>query len=263
MVRIFVADITYSEYRDDPIFPAPYLSSSHDSFYVNNGTSGGTIVCFDDKFICDSGQESCRDFMIAATHLYPWKDSKTKVTEDDLTLALLSRALAGSSTCGGKYIFPLEIESLCDRHVCSRLPPAQWQTEARRWFEGSLAFMQQVVFDTARGRYDAFPASESAPPNYRGMCHMVKFRSVGWQNVSFWGFFGLLALAAGISLASVRNEEGELWLCVGVRSFYRALRWSATQVKNILWLKMWVYMSQVQVTRFFRNIIPIQFRRRR
>lgn len=166
MLRVFVSDITYPEYRNDPIFPAPYLKSPNSSYYIYNGTSSGTIVCFDDRFICGSTQESCRDFMVAATQLYPWKDSNTKVTQDDLTLALLSRALAGSSTCGGSYKYPFEVTSHCRQIVCEKLPPAQWQAEARRWFERSLAFMQQAVFDTARGRYEAFPAPRSKLHRY-------------------------------------------------------------------------------------------------
>ena len=45
---------------------------------------------------------------------------------------------------------------------------------------------------------------------------MGNFQSVGRRNVSVWGLFGLLSFAVGVALASVKTEEEELWLIVGV-----------------------------------------------
>ena len=45
---------------------------------------------------------------------------------------------------------------------------------------------------------------------------MGKFKSVGWRIVSVWGVAGLLALAVGVFVASVKTEEERLWVVVGV-----------------------------------------------
>ena len=236
MTHVTTKDTIYVEKRDDPIFPAPYRDpGSNSSQFTNNGTSRGVIVCLDNSVLCDP-RGNCRDFPPLAPWQYPWEDSDAKITEDELTRALVSRALASSSIYGGAYYTPFEVESHCRRIVCEHLPPAQWKVEARHWFERSLASLQKSVYDTVRGQYDAYMVEPYVPPNYTGMCRMVKFRSVGWRNVSFWGLFGLLALTGSISLASVKTEE-ELWVCVGVRLLYYALRRLVEQVKNISWSK--------------------------
>ncbi|KAL9631952.1 MAG: hypothetical protein Q9164_005610, partial [Protoblastenia rupestris] len=146
---------------------------------MHYGSSSGTIACFDDNFICDSSQENCRYFTANGLYRYPWKDRNTEVTEEDLSLVLLSRALAGSSTCSGAYNLPLAVESDYTKEFRA---VAEWKVEARRWFERSLASMQQAVVDTVRGRYKGFPKPKEIPPNYQGLCQMVKFTSVGWRN---------------------------------------------------------------------------------
>ena len=198
-----------------------YPPSLQETLRILYGIPSSTIACFDNNFVCDSNQENCRYFTAPGLYRYPWKDRNTEITEEDLSLALLSRALAGSSTCSGAYNLPLEVES---HYTQEYRADDLWKVEARHWFERSLASMQQAVFDTVRGRYQGFPKPKEIPPNYQGLCQMVKFTSVGWRNVSFWGLFGLLSLAAGVSLASVQTKEEELWLCIGVRFLYNALR---------------------------------------
>ncbi|KAL9631289.1 MAG: hypothetical protein Q9164_005974, partial [Protoblastenia rupestris] len=182
ITRICTHGVPYSEYRDDPLFPAQYPISPGSSIYSSDAKTEGMMVCFDNSSICESNQKNCRDFTQPGLYQYSWKDSNTKITEEDLTLALLSRALGGSSICAASLGILLEAESLCSASKCEPLPPAQWKSEARHWFERSLASMQGAVFDTARGRYQNSPLPKDIPSNYRGMCQMVKFKSVGWRN---------------------------------------------------------------------------------
>ena len=64
---------------------------------------------------------------------------------------------------------------------------------------------------------------------------MIKFRSVGYRNVSVWGFFGLLSFAAFVSITSVKTEEQELWLVVAVRGLLVALGWALWKLKDLPW----------------------------
>ncbi len=70
---------------------------------------------------------------------------------------------------------------------------------------------------------------------------MGKFKSVGWRNVSVWGFLELLSFAAGVSLASVNTDDEELWLVVGFRLVGKVLRWAIDKASKLLWTS---YLAQ-------------------
>lgn len=125
--------------------------------------------------------------------------------------------------------------------ICSGLPLDQWKIEARQRFETSLAQIQFQVLNIVRGAPDDEPPDQyvdfdGIPPAYRGLCNMGKFRSVGWRNVSVWGLFALLAFVVGVSLASVRTEEEELWLLVGARLLGVVVWCAVKEVRVLLWM---------------------------
>lgn len=169
-------------------------------------------------------------------------------TEAELSLALLFHVLWGSDL-GSMWERwrKTEAASLCSNTIiCRNLPPDQWKAEARQLFETSLAQIQYAVLNTVRGRNESSnPGLESIPPRFRGLCKMGKFKSVGWRNVSVWGFSGLLSFAASVSLASVKTEEQELWLIVGFRLVGKALRWGIDKAKNLPWTYVWARVADL------------------
>ena len=74
--------------------------------------------------------------------------------------------------------------------------------------------------------------SETRDPGWRevrgtemeGICDIYKFKTVGWRNVSVWGFVGLMGVAVSIVLLSVEGSEEELWLEKGVAKLGTPLR---------------------------------------
>lgn len=154
-------------------------------------------------------------------------------TDAKLARALLATAIIVNYVQIVDDKYRLEAESHCRNSLCS-LPIKQWEVEARQLFETSLAKMQFNVLDIVRGtdnkREEDF---YGIPPEFRGMCKMAKFKSIGWQNVSFWGLLGLLFFAGAISLASIQTEKGEFWLVIGVVLIYRALLWVIHQLRVV------------------------------
>lgn len=92
---------------------------------------------------------------------------------------------------------------------CCDLPPDQWRKEAARWFEASFARIQFNLLEIVRRSDKSKINYEDISDIYKGMCKMVKFKSVEWRIVSVWDFLALLALAAAIILASEKTENGE------------------------------------------------------
>lgn len=172
----------------------------------------------------------------------------SSATEAELSLALLFHVLWGSNLCFMWQTWKtIEATSLCGNSmICKNLPPDQWKAEVRQLFETSLAQIQYAVLDTVRGRNEYWvPDYESIPPRFRGLWKMGKFNSVGWRNVSVWGFLGLLSLAAGVSLASVKTEEQELWLVVGFRLIGKALRWAIDKASRLPWTYAWTRVADL------------------
>ena len=125
--------------------------------------------------------------------------------------------------------------ALGDLNTCHNLPQDQWKVEARKLFEISLAQIQFNVLNIMRGMspkgsYQDPGEYKEVPPKLRGLCKMGKVQSVGWRNVSVWALFGLFSFAVGVALASVKTEEEEFWLIVGVQLLMRALRWSVSKI---------------------------------
>lgn len=92
---------------------------------------------------------------------------------------------------------------------CFDLPPDQWRKEAAPWFEASFARIQFNLLEILRRSDNSKINYEDTSDDYKGMCTMVKYKSVGWRIVSVWDFLALLALAAAIILASEKTENGE------------------------------------------------------
>lgn len=156
------------------------------------------------------------------------------LTEAELAFSLLYLALQQSFFAA----FPeLKISSLCDfysgEYTCLNVPQDQWIAEVRSWFRISLANIQVSLLDIVHGTLNEGEDFQNIPSNYQGMCQMLKYRTVGWRNVSASGFWGLLVLAAGVSIASVRTEKEELWLLIGIRYLGHLARWYSAGIRHL------------------------------
>ena len=157
--------------------------------------------------------------------------------------------MPGSNLCQQGF-WKMEIRSLCsNKRICRNIPQDQWKVEVRRVFENSLAQIQYNVLDAVRGRetvdgQGSIHDYDNIPQEFEGLCKMGKFISVGWRNVSVWGFVGLLVFAAGVSLASIRTEEEELWLVVGVGRMDRVLRWAIKEILRVPWANAWGFVVE-------------------
>lgn len=256
--EIVTPGMEYFEFRDDPVFPAIHYQNG---VYSNNSTVPGLLGCVNSAFVYDPDLDQCWNWPETVVDIVRQLSDPIRnehdgvVTNADIALVLLSSAISGSfqgiDATTDFHLYTLEAQSHCLDLYCDGLPREQWKVEARQLFEIFLVNMQYRVLDIVRGgdddsdhgRYDLVPPSgerlptlDHIPPNLRGICHMGKFRSVGWRNVSVWGFLGLLSLAGAISLASITTEDEELWLVVGARLLNRALQWGMRLLRKISWL---------------------------
>ena len=170
-------------------------------------------------------------------------------SDQELPLILLVGALAGSSICsalspdgaGPKILsYDFEASRKCTYQSCSDLPADQWKIEVNRWFEASLARIQANVFDITRGTGsgsqsdDEHEDYEGIPSRLQGICSMGKFRSVGWRNVSAWGFLGILSSVAVVTLASHQTQDGSFGVWEATRRVIKGLWWTVRLPR--LWL---------------------------
>ena len=250
---VITGSVSHPRYRDDPVFPATTHGESDlnrspswdaNTRFFNNGTTYASIGCIDHTQVCDSYVNRCW-FLRWNTGPRPFLRKRNwdgPSVNNDTALVLLEACLADSSISStpsvhsglprGPNSISLEAASHCSAFECDDLPDDQWKVEVRRWFEASLAKIQlhllEIVRPSATSQAQLTTNQtelwQGIPEEYRAICKMGKFKSTGWRNVSFVGFFGLLALAGAIALASCESEQGDLWVVIALRLVWSCWR---------------------------------------
>ena len=235
--------MAYPKYRDDPIFPARSFDVSR-RLYLNNETKPKFLACIDNTEICDPSRKTCQQLEVnAPERVFDTAHGRATntaheltVTQDELARIILLAALRGSNVfvskdSGHPWTASLEADAQCTYFVCKDLPVDQWKTEARRWFETSLALIQVNLLDIVRGTgnghgHGLIPVppylnreSRDIPQIYKGICGLGKFKSVGWRNVSVSGYLGTLLVALLVLLGSCRYQDGRIRLSEGGSNF--------------------------------------------
>lgn len=213
--------IYHSEFRDDPVFPARRKVEfegdySGPDLYFNNSTQAGILGCVDQYKICKTANGPCWDNGNISSILDG--GAGDVVTEEQNVIQLLLLALDLSTACGSIQFRGAEALVAQDKiaHVQS-LPLAdkQWQVEAEKLFQTSLARIQQNVYDFARGTASSFDGYHNIMPNkYRGMCELVEIPTIGWRNINFLGLLGTIIAAALMWLIS-RTIPTNGWSNIG------------------------------------------------
>ena len=144
---------------------------------------------------------------------------KTPVLEERLVRTLLSAVLIPSHVAISRETIKTDA-SFCRYDLC--FSRDVWTREVQTRFEIALAGIQMNLVDIVHGRAEQFAEygklfHVEIPPEYRGLCTLGKFQTVGWRNVSAWGLLGLFAFALAITLASIQTEEEEFWITVATR----------------------------------------------
>ena len=218
--------------------------------FVNQNPLPTVVGCIHNTSICSSERGECWNYLEAPVsrleNLNPQARSNRLVesgnaagaTDAELAQVLLSNALMDTTdpvdctSHSGRYMmselldscFRMTYNPTLEFESCFGFPLDQWKAEVRVLFEASLAGIQFNVLNIVRGEnIEDGPTYEPLAPNLRGLCKMGKFKSVGWRNVGVWGLFGCLSFAAGVSLASIKTEDDELWLIIWARLLKRTI----------------------------------------
>ena len=267
----------YNRASHDPIFPAstqiPYPRTYSNTYgwgaWQNNRLMPGILGCIDNASIWDPttdehwnylGRDSegigfnSRPSGFTMKKIAHWAniwDNTTTIptepTKRELVRTLLFRAFWSSNMCSIRLKWtPLNLPQT-NGAIPLISGPLGWDVEARHMFQSSLAQLQYNVLETVRGsknslKYFNLEEEPGNPPEFSGICSLVKFKSVGWRNVSVWGFSGLLLLSGGISLASCRTEEEKLLLTVGFEKLYSVFRWLCSRLIGLPWGMLWASM---------------------
>lgn len=210
MILIANTGISYPAPSYDPIFPAQ-KQLSDGLFYNMNGFSTA-LACHDRTTYCDPDGVTCGTVQEIAYR--GWKDDESRTV-----FTMLAHSLVWSDT--GNAIKQtsgeaLEAQSNLIGGQSLILAEEQWKVEAERLFANSLARIQVTARNIARGPTDDLPPSRDLleeQPAFRSICHIYKFRSTGWKNLSVAGFLGsFLAGTVLIVLSFPRKDTEELWI---------------------------------------------------
>ena len=217
-----------------------YLSTTFDQ---DLSKKARITACIDNGQICDSeyncyfvkGTDEPLSQQSAVSKLLFSED--ISMTEAQLAKTLLS-AILTTTYLDMHGVIGFNNPLFCQSDKC--FSRTKWIEQIRTAFEVSLAALQIHPVDIARGNNKPRPGGYSVniPPNYRGICRLVKFRTVGWRNISAWGLIGLLALPLAITLASMRTEEDEFWIAIFARKVKHGGLWLVVLARLIPWTRL-------------------------
>ena len=236
---IYSKQMVYQQRRDDPVFPAEeqeQLPYQEQLSYRNNATSPRLLFCVDNTEICNLHRGHCWTGADGYRAMKNPKEANGETRQEQLSGILLLAALQEASVHSAMaYREEPEAGSHCFYFECENFPMDQWKAEARRLFERSLARLQINLLNIVRGTptYHKKFGERAELADYSDICAMGKFKSVGWRNVSVIGLFGLLFLPIGISLASIRSEDGQLWLIWWFKSLRLLVLWCVRNAKFV------------------------------
>lgn len=246
--------LLYPEHRTDPIFPADTLAKFPPAYtgpsqYYQNSTQAGILGCVDEYQICKAITGPCWDNSNSTSILK--SPGRHKLTTNENVAALLLLSLDLSTACGSiqfRGAEALDAQSkVADMHSLM-LSHHQWEVEAEKMFQTSLARMQLNTYDIVRGTASDLTAYHNIlPSRYYGIRDMVLIRTVGFKNINFLGLVGILVTVMLLwivgSKTTDENDEdilvgGKLWENVlkkgSVWGWQRVLRPALNSFSDVL-----------------------------
>lgn len=225
MIIIEQGQIFYSTERSDPIFPA-HNQTREDAFgkrlWYNADYHGSVLMCADTWKICKKSSSNCWNRSDAPP---PFKTPGDRVTDEDLSYALLWHGLLHSNTYHSlqqSQSYGLDAQRHINQLLVTGIADMQWLVESRLLFQSSLARLQQDIHDAERGiAMEEAGFARTIPAHYRGMCGIYKFRTVGYVNFDIY-LTGLLFLVTTALWLSFHKFGGAL----GAEHAWRVLAYS-------------------------------------
>jgi len=157
------------------------------------------------------------------------------------------------------------------------LPDNQWEIEAQKIFNISLARYQLNAWSIARGERfgEGVPEADALKTNpcaeqgcQKPLCESLKIEGVGWRNISLSWFATLLTLSICSVIGS--TEVGEtliiVWFCKGIflllGFFWRKVAVTMyRKLSNVRWRENWARWAgwpQIAARRFPWSRLPFQ-----
>ena len=186
----------YQTLRDDPIFPSKYNPYISNLPYSYNYTRPAILGCVHDIYICHPGSLDCYQLAPHLPDQSAFNKTMDSLVESEIVIDVLSTLLTVSMKSLVEFSGHLDATSKCVFNQCNAFANRQWQFEARRWFETSLASVQIMFSWIVRTQGEVLPVSigkkeysydnpfPKITPNYQKICRMGKFHAEGWRNVS-------------------------------------------------------------------------------
>jgi hypothetical protein len=205
-------DLLYPQYRTDPVFPAHQKAKFPPEYkgptlYFNNSTRAGVLGCVDEYRICKTQSGPCWTNKNITSIPGP---QNRDATEEENVATLLKLALDFSTSCGSvqyRQAEALDAQAKIADTQSLPLAPKQWQVEAEKIFQTSLARMQSNIYNIVRGtsaNHDGY--HDILDPNFRGICELVKIPTPGQTNINFWGAIGTVAAVVFVWVMPVRRK---------------------------------------------------------
>jgi hypothetical protein len=205
-------NIVYYGPNDDPIFPAEVNETTPGApiIWANPLQRSSVLGCADVSEIRDMENGN---IWIPKALDFDRLPSLDKERRNLLTLLVIS--LWRSDTFNAVTSRPgsrFDVQSKLVGSLSQNLGHEQWKLEVRKMFETSLARIQGDVLDIVRGVGKDRPYARNAlTEDNMSLCHIVKFQSVGWRNITLLWLITLptFSFVLWVLTIEVGNPTGE------------------------------------------------------
>lgn len=205
-------NILYSGPNNDPIFPVNAIDTTPGApiIWGNPLQRSSVLGCADVSEIRDI---ETGNIWIPKGPDWSWVSSLDKERRNLLTLLMISLWRSDTfNAVTGRPGSRFDVQSKLVGSLSQFLDHEQWKLEVRKMFETSLARIQGDVLDIARGAGKDRPYARNAlTEDNASLCHIIKFQSVGWRNISLLWLITLptLSFLLWVLTIEVGNPTGE------------------------------------------------------
>ena len=231
-------DVSYFEPQYDPLFRTVtnWTSSTNNTFFTRRFPVASALGCVETYELClpESSGLNCLDLLYHEPASEVEEISTTTESFGINVDASIELAYGAYQYCNPSYsiiprsgqILDAQSKMLIDGFSLS-LPSNQWEIEAQKIFNVTLATFQLNVWRIARGERMGDGVPEQKAPLFHfcvhsgcieRICQSMKIQATGWKNINLSWFVALLTLSICLSVGSVEIDEKLIlvWGALGI-----------------------------------------------
>ncbi|KAI9775308.1 MAG: hypothetical protein M1839_001292 [Geoglossum umbratile] len=214
--------IIFTKPSYDPFFPAtfPFKDGTDGQTYYLKDRFATSLACVEQYQLCNTDKNECGPLnsIMDPTGWWPYDNKTVPFREKAATnLVKISIAFSGiSEAVNRRGSGALRLMDNFQSPYQLRIDREQWKTEVSHWFNTSLARIQlnllRVVYLSPSLNKDRMRNYLNTTRSKDVTCRLIKFHSIGYTSLSFFGIMFVVAFSALLLILSLTEPLVLKWV---------------------------------------------------